>query len=302
MSGGADAPDRRLRLQRLAAFAAIYVVWGSTFLVTRLGVRELPPFLFAAGRFFLASALLAALAVALGERFPRSAAEWRPVLLLSFVMITFGNGANTYALQYLPSNEAALLAASSALWIAALGARGPRGHALTGRAVLGLLLGFVGVALIVWPRGSAPSGYYAWQGLVLAASLVGAAGTIYYRDASLTVGPTAFNAVMMLAGGVCLLALGLAAGELPRWRWDPGGLAALVYLAVFGSAIAYTAYTWLLKRVPADRVGTYAYVNPAVAALLGWTVLGESLGPLQLAGMVVVLGGVALVTLPKSRK
>lgn len=297
MNGGVDAPDPRLRLRRLAAFASIYLLWGSTFLVTRLGVRELPPFLFAAGRFLLASALLAALAVALRERFPRSAAEWRPVLLLSFVMITFGNGANTYALQYLPSNETALLAASSALWIAALGVRGARGHALTGQALLGLLLGFAGVALIVWPRGSVPSGHYAWQALVLVSSFAGAAGTIYFRDASLTVGPTAFNAVMMLAGAASLFVLGVAAGEWPRWRWQPGGLAALAYLAVFGSAIAYTAYTWLLKRVPADRVGTYAYVNPAVAALLGWAVLGEALGALQLAGMVVVLAGVALVTL-----
>ena len=107
----------------------------------------------------------------------------------------------------------------------------------------------------------------------------------------------AFNAVMMLLGGSWLALGGLAMGELPRWEWQSGGLVAMLYLAVFGSALAYTAYSWLLKRVPADRVGTFAYVNPAIAAVLGWAVLGESLEPMQVAGMLVVLAGVALVTL-----
>ena len=296
MSAAAPA-DRRLRLELVAAFAVIYIVWGSTFLGVRLGVRALPPFLFGGARFLLAGSLLALVAVLRRERFPAAPRDWRPILFMSVVMIALGNGMTTYALQYVPSNETALLAASSALWIAALGALGPRGHALTARGLLGLLLGFVGVALIVWPHGSLPSGRFGWQSLVLLGSLAGAVGTIIYRDAALTVGPTAFNALMMLLGGLWLLGFGVAAGETDRWQWDPGGLAALVYLALFGSAIAFSAYTWLLKRVPADRVATYAYVNPAVAAALGWAVLGEALTSLQVAGMVVVLAGVALVTL-----
>ena len=163
---------------------------------------------------------------------------------------------------------------------------------------LGLLCGFVGVGLIVWPRGAMASGQVGWQALILIGSFSWAVGTILYRDASLGVGPVAFNAVMMLFGGSWLVLAGLGTGELPRWGWRPGGLLAMLYLAVFGSALAYTAYSWLLKRVPADRVGTFAYVNPAVATVLGWAILGESLGPLQVAGMVVVLLGVALVTLP----
>jgi drug/metabolite transporter (DMT)-like permease len=289
--------DRRLRLELFAAFAVIYIVWGSTFLGVRLGVRALPPFLFGGARFLLAGSLLALVAFLRRERFPAAPREWRPIPFMSVVMIALGNGMTTYALQYLPSNETALLAASSALWIAALGALGPRGHALTARGLLGLLLGFAGVALIVWPHGSLPSGRFGWQSLVLLGSLAGAVGTIIYRDAALTVGPTAFNALMMLLGGLWLLGFGVAAGETDRWQWAPGGLAALVYLALFGSAIAFSAYTWLLRRVPADRVATYAYVNPAVAAVLGWAVLGEALGPAQLAGMVVVLAGVALVPL-----
>lgn len=280
------------------AFATIYLVWGSTFLAIRIGVSRLPPFLFGGLRFLVAGALLAATALVLRERFPRGGREWRLMLLFSLLMITFSNGISTVALQHVASNQGALLASSSALWIAALGARGPRGHPLTMRGTLGLLCGFAGVALLLWPRGPVSPGHLGWQSLILVGSLSWAVGTILYRDVALAAGPVAFNAVMMLLGGAWLVLAGLGTGELPRWEWRPGGLAALLYLAVFGSALAYTAYSWLLKRVPADRVGTFAYVNPAVATVLGWAVLGESLGTLQIAGMVVVLLGVALVTLP----
>lgn len=298
MTTASALEDPRLRLKIVAAFATIYLVWGSTFLAIRIGVRQLPPLLFGGVRFLVAGTLLAAVALMVRERFPQGAREWRLMLLFSLLMITFSNGISTVALQHVASNQGALLAASSALWIAALGTFGPRGHALTVRGALGLLCGFVGVALLVWPRGAMPAGHFAWQGLILLGSFSWAVGTILYRDTALAIGPVAFNAVMMLLGGSWLVLGGLATGELPRWQWRPGGLVAMLYLAVFGSALAYTAYSWLLKRVPADRVGTFAYVNPAVATVLGWAILGEALGPMQIAGMLVVLLGVALVTLP----
>jgi drug/metabolite transporter (DMT)-like permease len=299
VSSAASIPeDPRLKLKIVAAFATIYLVWGSTFLAIRLGVRSLPPTLFAGARFLLAGTLLTVVAVFMRERFPRTGREWRYMLLFSLLMITFSNGLSTRALLRLPSNESALLSAGSALWIAWLGALGPRGHKLTVRGTLGLLLGLVGVMLLVWPRETTPSGHFGWQSLVLIGSLSWAIGTVVYRNAALPIGPVAFNAVMMLLGGTWLLLGGIAAGELPLWNWRPGGIVAIVYLAVFGSALAYTAYTWLLKHSPADRVGTFAYVNPAIATLLGWAALGETLGPAQVAGMVVVLIGVALVTLP----
>ena len=295
----ADAPpDPQLRLRIVAAYTVIYVVWGSTFLAIRIGVRELPPLLFGGARFLLAGTLLTVVALWIRERFPRTPREWRYMLLFSFMMITFSNGISTIALVRIPSNEGALLSAGSALWITWLGALGPKGHKLTLRGTLGLLLGLAGVVLLVWPRDAAPSGHFGWQSLVLISSFSWAAGTILYRNAHMPVGPVAFNAVMMSFGGTWLLAGGLVSGELPRWHWHAGGLAAMVYLAVFGSALAYTAYSWLLKHSPADRVGTFAFVNPAIAAVLGWAVLGEALGPTQVAGMLVVLLGVALVTLP----
>jgi drug/metabolite transporter (DMT)-like permease len=290
--------DPRLRHRIVAAYATIYLVWGSTFLAIRIGVRNLPPLLFGGGRFLLAGTLLMAVALVLRERFPRTGREWRYMLLFSLLMITFSNGLSTLAMRHIPSNEGALLAAGTALWIAWLGALGPKGHKLTVRSTVGLLLGLAGVALLVWPRQSAASGHFGWQSLVLIGGLCWAVGTVVYRNAALPIGPVAFNAVMMLLGGAWLLLAGIVAGETRSWNWQPGGLLALLYLAVFGSALAYTAYTWLLKHSPADRVGTFAYVNPAIAAVLGWAVLGETLGPTQMAGMLVVLMGVALVTLP----
>jgi len=296
VNAGADAG---LRLRILAAYATIYLVWGSTFLVIRLGVRSLPPMLFTGGRFLFAGALLATIAVLLRERFPRTPLEWRHMFAFSLLMITCSSGLSTIALKRLPSNEGALLSAGSALWIAWLGALGPKGHKLTLRGNLGLLLGLAGVALLVWPRDTTSSGHFGWQSLVLIGSLSWAIGTVLYRNAALQVGPIALNAVMMLLGGTWLLLAGTATGEVPEWRWRADGLAAMAYLAVFGSALAYTAYTWLLKHSPADRVGTFAYVNPAIAAVLGWVVLGEVLAPTQIAGMLVVLIGVALVTLAR---
>jgi drug/metabolite transporter (DMT)-like permease len=292
--------DRR-RAQIIAAFAVIYLFWGSTFLAIRIAVRELPPFLFSSCRFLLAGTLLAVIGAYLGERFPRTAREWRYVALFSVLMVTFSNGGTVWALRHLPSNETALLAAGSALWIAWLGSYGPRGHRLTPVSIGGLLLGLVGVALLVWPHATSPSGDLRWQALVLCSSLCWAIGTVTFRNVALPLGPIAFNASMMLLGGTWLMLLGIADHELPEWHWSATGVLAIVYLALFGSALAYTAYTWLLKHVPADRVGTFAYVNPAIATILGWAVLDERLTAAQLTGTFVVLAAVAIVTLPAEK-
>ncbi len=297
-----DEPDRQEtapgRTKIIAAFAVIYLVWGSTFLAIRIGVQDLPPLLFAAGRFAIAGSLLTVLAVWRGEAFPRTRREWLHAGLFSLLMVPLSNGLSTVAIRHVPSNEAALLAAGSALWLAGLGAIGPRGHTLTGRSILGLLLGLAGVALLVWPQDGAAPGHLGWRALLLGSSLNFAIASIVYRNAQLAVGAMAFNAVSMLMGAVCLAIGGTVAGDAAHWHWSGIGVASMLYLALFGSALAYTAYTWLLKRAPADRVGTFAYVNPAIATVLGWAVLGESLTGVQLAGVLVILAAVALVTLP----
>ena len=290
--------DPKLKSKIIAGFATIYLVWGSTFLAIRLGVREMPPLLFSSARFLLAGALLCVLGLVFRDRFPSTAREWRYMVLFSVLMVTISNGSTALALEHIPSNETALLTAGSALWIAWLGSYGPRGHRLTTASITGLLLGLFGVALLVWPQEARPSGHLGWQAIVLVGSTSFAIGTVIYRNAALPIGPMAFNASMMLLGGTWQLLLGIAKGELDEWQWHAGGLFAIAYLAVFGSALAYTAYVWLLKHTAADRVGTFAYVNPAIATVLGWAVLDEHLTGMQIAGMLIVLLGVALVTLP----
>jgi drug/metabolite transporter (DMT)-like permease len=291
--------DPAFKAKLYASFAIVYIAWGSTFLAIRLGVQDLPPLLFAAGRSFLAGVLLLAIALYRRETWPTTRREWLIVFLFGLVMISLSNGASTYALKHLPSNEVALLNSSLALWIAGFGTLGPKGQSLHARSVAGLLLGFAGVALLVVREGIRFDAHFGWQMLTVGGCMVWAAATIVFRNMTLATGAMAFNALLMWFGGFGLLAGGIVAGDLPEWHWDPRWLWAMLYLAVFGSALTYTAYSWLLKNVRTDRVATFAYVNPAIATLLGWLVLGETLSPQQMLGMLVILAGVALVTLPR---
>lgn len=286
------------RARLYACFALVYLVWGSSFLVGRVGVSNLPPLLFTSLRSLIGGALLLCLALYRGNRLPDSLREWQQIFFFSLVLIALTSGSSTFALKYIPSNEVALLNSSMALWIAGLGTLGPKGQKLSVPSLIGLSLGFVGVALLVWPREMRLTPHIGWQLLVLAAAFVWASGTIVYRNTTLLLGPIAFNAMIMLVGGVLLGTAGIATGELPDWHWEWRGMLAIVFLAVFASAITYTAFTWLMKNARTDRVATFAYVNPAIATALGWIVLGETLTPQQMLGMLVVLGGVVLVTMP----
>ena len=288
----------RFKARLYACFALVYLVWGSSFLVARIGVIDLPPLLFTSLRSLIGGFLLLGLALYRGNRLPATPREWQQIFFFSLVLIALSSGSSTFALKYIPSNEVALLNASMALWIAGLGTLGPKGQKLSVPSLIGLALGFIGVALLVWPQEMRITPHVGWQLLVLAAACVWASGTIIYRNTTLSFGPIAFNAMIMLVGGVLLGAAGIATGELPEWHWEWRGMLAIVFLAVFASAITYTAFTWLMKNARTDRVATFAYVNPAIATVLGWIVLGETLTPQQMLGMLVVLGGVVLVTMP----
>jgi drug/metabolite transporter (DMT)-like permease len=290
---------RRSKKARLyASFFIVYFVWGSSFLAGHIGVEELPPLLFSAGRSLMAGAILLSIAFFRGERMPRSKRDWQLMAFFALTMILFSNGPAISALQHLPSNEVALLNSSIALWTCSLGTLGPRGQPLRFRSWLGLVLGFAGVALLVWRGGLRIDSHLGWQVVVLLGALSWAIGTIVYRNTPLRLTPVAFNGVLMMLGALFLFLGGAATGELAEWHWDPTGMWAMVYLAIFASALTYTAYAWLIKNARTDRVATFAYVNPAIATLLGWLVLGEALSPPQVLGMLVILAGVALVTLP----
>ena len=290
--------DRAWRLKVIAAFAIVYVVWGSTYLAIRVGVTTLPPALFAGARFLAAGVLLAAYARFAGQHFPRGRSEWKTIAVAAVFLLVGANGLVVWGEQWVPSNQAALIAATVALWLAGLGALGPQGESFSRRRLTGLLSGFAGVAVLMWPADGFVLTHFSAQFAILLAALSWAAGSIYMKRRRPSTPPLMAAAMQSLVAGLLLGAIGFAGGEVGRWTWEGNALFALLYLIVFGSCLAYAAYVWLLHEVSPTALGTYAYVNPAVAVALGGWLLGESLNGTQMAGMLVVLLGVLLVSLP----
>jgi drug/metabolite transporter (DMT)-like permease len=288
--------DAAWRLKVILAFATLYLVWGSTYLAIRVGVATLPPALFAGARFVIAGVLLAAYARFAGQRLPRGRDEWRTIAMAGVLLLVCANGLVVWSEQWLTSNLAALIAATTALWLAAIGALGSRGHKLSRQSLLGLGLGILGVTLLLLPDDRLGIGLVQGTAAMLAATLAWAAGSIYVKRARPTTPPIMSAALQSLLAGAILCLIGLGTGELPRWVWSRESVFALLYLAVFGSCFAYAAYVWLLHEVSPPVLGTYAYINPLVAVVLGWLLLGESLNMPQMAAMFVILAGVVRVS------
>ncbi len=289
--------DPRRSAKLALALATVYLVWGSSFLFTKVGVSHLPPALFAGVRFTTAGLVLALVAHRwLGEPWPSEPIEYRDLAVCGVLMVFASNGLNVWSMRYLPSHEAALLNGSSALWIATLGTFGRRGHPLTLGTSVSLGLGFAGTALMLAPgAGSQPQMLLAKFGVV-AGCLAWALGTVYYRNCTTRIAPLMFVALQMIAGGSLLIATGFLSGEAPRWTLDAPGIVSLAYLTLVSSCLAYSAYGWLAVNTTPAVVGSYGFVNPAVATFLGWRVLHETLTRRQLAGMIVVIAGVLLLT------
>jgi drug/metabolite transporter (DMT)-like permease len=293
-------PESSHRAKLIVCFATVYLVWGSTYLVASIGVHELPPFLFGGIRFACAGILLGLVALALGRRFELDRTEWRHMFVVALGNVVIANGATNVAMQHVASNQTALLNASAALWIALLATRGRRAHALDRRTLTGLVIGFAGAALIIWPRGSLQSNHFGYQLLILVAVFAWSVSAVYIRNVHSRLDILSFTAVQMSLGGVMLTGLGFATGEAAQWQWSKPGLIAMAYLILASSCLAYTAFAWLAKNTTPAMVGTYSYVNPAIAAILGWWFLDEHLGVNQLAGMAVMFAGVALVNWPQA--
>jgi len=291
--------DSSRRAKLILCFAIVYVVWGSTYLVASIGVHALPPILFGGIRFICAGILLGITALALGRRFPLDATEWRHLVIVAVGSVLVPNACTNWAMQYVASSQTAILNASAALWIALFATRGRRAHALDRRTFTGLVIGFAGAALIVWPRGSLSTGHFGMQLLILLAVFVWSATTVYIRNVHSKLDLLSFSAVQMSLGGLMMTGVGLAMGEAGNWTWSKPGLIAMAYLTIASSCLAYTAFAWLAKNTTPAMVGTYSYVNPAIAAILGWWFLDEQLGGNQLIGMAIMFAGVALVNWPQ---
>jgi drug/metabolite transporter (DMT)-like permease len=291
--------DPRYSAKLTACLAAVYLIWGSTFLFTKIAVTHLPIALYSAIRFLTAGSTLALVArFGRGDTWPSRLIDWRHVIVTGFFMVFASNGLNAWAMQFIPTNESALLNGTAAFWIAGLGVFGPRGHPLTRWAIVGLSIGFAGTALMLIPNGELRASSLLAELGVLGACLAFSLGTLYYRSVDTPVSSLMFMAMQLWFGGLMLLGIAMIHGDAARWTFNAPGLIALTYLTFVSSCLAFSAYGWLTRNATPAVIGTYSYVNPAIAAFLGWQFLHEHLSGMQLIGMVVIIVGVCILTLP----
>ncbi len=281
------------------ALAVIYLIWGSTYLAIRIADETLPPFLMASLRFVAAGLALYAVLRLRGVPRP-SAIEWRSTAIVGAFLLLGGNGLVVWAERTVPSGLAALLVSMVPLWMAVAEWAWPGGSRPTGRSVAGLLIGFLGLVILVAP-GLKGTDFHLSGGVValLLASPSWAVGSVYARRARLPASPSMVTACEMICGGVALLALSLLRGEPAAVSWhdiSARSWSALAYLTLAGSLAGFTAYVWLLKKTSISVASSYAYVNPVVAVLLGWLVLGESLAPSTMVGGTIIIVAVAILT------
>ena len=288
-----------LKGKALIAYLVVCVFWGSTYLAIKVGVGELPPFLFAGLRFFVAGVLLLAIARAMGYAMPRRAVDWRTLAIVGLFLLTGGNAFVVWAEQYTPSGIASVFVVTVAIWTAFFDAIIPGGSGdLNWRVVAGLLLGFVGTALLV---GASPAE-------ILKADLRGplaltfasaswSIGSVYAKRHPTEVSPYIAASIQMIIGGAVVTIVGSVLGEWSRWHLSLRGLGAVAYLVVFGSILGYSAYAYALRYASATIVGTYAYVNPVIAVLLGWLLLSEPITARTMVAMTLIVVAVVWIQL-----
>lgn len=277
------------------AFTIVYLVWGSNFLAIRVGVQKLPPALFAGVRFLIAGLLLVGYARRSRQPWPRNFFEWRTIAIVGLLLLVGGNGLVVWGSQWIASNQIAIVVATGAVWIAGLGTLGRDGEPLSWQALIGLVVGLLGVGILMRPTAELSSLTLWSQVAALGSAFLWAAGTIYAKRKRPTTPPLMFAGLQSLVAGGVLCLIGVSIGEIDAWHWSWTGGAALAYLIVLG-ALAFAAYVWLVHEVSPAALGTYAYVNPAIAVLLGWWLLDERLAGAQLTGIATILIGVVLVT------
>jgi drug/metabolite transporter (DMT)-like permease len=286
------------------AWVIVCLVWGTTYLAIRIALETIPPLLMGAIRYTVAGAALALILKASGERLP-SWPEWPSLFVLAILLIGFGNGGVVWAEQTVPSGLTAVLVAMSPFWMVGIDALMVHGERMTVRRATGLLVGFSGIVMLVWPEIRLGEGGRAFLGGVIAAQLACAGwalGSIYSRRRGRTHASNenvlATAAFEMLFGGFVLLGAGLARGEAAWLALNARTGAALAYLTVAGSVLGFTAYAYALKHLPIATVSLYAYVNPVIAVVLGTLILKEPFNARTGLAAAVVLVGMALVREP----
>lgn len=298
-----EAPPPRWKV--VSAFAIVYVIWGSTYLAIRFAIETLPPFLMASGRFLVAGVLMWLWAKRRGAGRP-TRRQVGAAAAVGALLLMGGNGGVVWAEQRIDSGLAALLVATVPLWVVTIEWLLPGGRRPRLALALGVAGGLAGIVLLVGPAelAGAERMDLAGAGAVVAASLLWSIGSLYAARADLPSSPRLATGLEMLFGGVGLLVAGALTGEFARLDLaavSATSWAAVAYLVVFGSLVAFSAYVWLLRAAPPSKVATYAYVNPVVALLLGWALAGEDLTARTLLAAAVILASVMLIVTYRQR-
>ena len=283
------------------ALIAVYIIWGSTYLAIRYMVETIPPFIGAGMRFISAGVLLYAWRVSKGDPIP-TRQQWRDASIIGLLLLLGGNGLVSWAEQFVPSGVAALLISTVPIWMVVIESLRRGGEKPTTRAIIGLVLGFAGVALMIGPgelneqiKELHPLGLIALP----TAALLWSTGSVYAKSADLPKSTLMTTSMEMLIGSAGLFAFGTLQGEWARFSLAnilPESWVGLIYLSIVGSLGGYVAYAYLLQNAPISLISTYAYVNPVIALLLGAFIAQETLDGRTIFSAVVILGAVILIT------
>jgi drug/metabolite transporter (DMT)-like permease len=288
------------RTRIIIAFAAVYLVWGSTYLAIRFAIESLPPFLMAGARFFIAGLILYAFA-RLKNKDPRPAKQhWISASIIGGLFLCGGNGGVVWAEQFVPSGMASLFIATIPFWVVILGWLWHRTKRPAAGVLGGILLGFFGVWLLVAPQTGAQPVHGGGVAVLLTAAFLWSVGAVYAKKAPLPQSSLLTTGMEMIAGGGILMLLGTLTGEFSGFQpqaFTMKSVMAFVYLIVFGSLIGFTAFSWLLKAVGAAKTSTYAFVNPLVAVFLGWSLGGEALTAQTVMATVIIVASVVAITI-----
>jgi drug/metabolite transporter (DMT)-like permease len=291
----------------IAAFAAVYIIWGSTYLAILVAVKDIPPFLMAGARFFIAGLILFTWCRMQGEPTP-AFRSFRNISFAGILMLFFGTTSLIWVEQYISSGIAAIIVATVPLWFVVLDKRQWKFYFSNKLIIAGLLVGFSGVLMLFLGKGrndlTADKMKIISFIVLLAGSMLWAIGSLYAKYKPVE-GSTSMKAsIQMMAAGLTAFLVGIFTGELNQFsltQVSPHAITAVIYLITFGSLVGYLAYVWLLSVRPPSLVGTYAYVNPVVAVFLGWLFADENISSRQIIALIIILAGVIIVNLSKEK-
>jgi drug/metabolite transporter (DMT)-like permease len=287
--------------QIILAYIAVCIFWGSTYLAIRIGVGELPPTIFAGMRFIIAGSLMLTYAKLRGLAMPKNSSELVKISVVGIFLLVGGNGGVVWAETRVSSGIASLMVATVPLFMAIIESIMPSKTKLNKKGWLGLLIGFAGVAFLVLSDFNNTNVDILGMILLTVGALSWALGSVYSKSFTTSASTVSNIAIQMLAGGICLALIGGSLGEFQKVQFTPKGLGALLYLIVFGSIIGYSCYIYILQKWPAAKAGTYAYVNPPVAVILGAIVLDEVISVKIVLATIIILFGVILVQRSKTK-